>query len=106
MGIPDIIQNPRGYRYLGANSVIYTKVGVIWKIEFVRYGANRTDYSGDLEEGYYLQQSATKTLLKLPELAQEKSPKDGCTLQLQREVAQWKPWILFNISHINICTGE
>ncbi|MBC7617990.1 MAG: hypothetical protein H7293_03185, partial [Candidatus Saccharibacteria bacterium] len=105
LGIPDIIQTPRSNRYLHSRSVIYTKVGVIWRIEFVRYGANRTDYSGDLEEGYYLQQSATKTLLKLPELREEKSPKDGCTLQLKDEIVQRRPFLV-NTSHINICTGE
>jgi hypothetical protein len=105
-GIPDIIQKPRQQDHLYFSGVFYTKAGLVWNIVFKRFSGGRVQYQGDLEEGHYLQDSATKRLLKLPALEQETSPKDGCTLQLKREVVQRTPWMLFNTSHINVCTDE
>lgn len=104
-GVPDVIQIPRQMDHLYFEGTQYTRAGLVWKIVFKR-NQGRIQYQGELEEGYYLQQVTTKTLLKLPELEDWKSPEDGCTLHLKREVVQRTPWMLFNTSHINVCTGE
>lgn len=105
-GMPDLIRGPRSVGNIYVDKVLYTKAGLVWKIVFHRFEAGRTRYRGDLEEGYYLQQTATKQLTKLPDLGQEMSPRDGCTLLLKRALEQFNPWPLFNTSHINICTAD
>lgn len=108
--VPDVIRIPREKNQLGFRGVSYTKAGLVWHIEYSRFGTGaRTTYRGELEEGYYLQKTSTKTLVKLPDLNYTAFPtgeRYGCIVSLNPEVAQRKPVFLLNNSYINICTGE
>lgn len=105
--VPDVIQQPHQKGELGFGGTMYTKMGLIWRITFRRFGTvGRVAYRGELEEGYYLQKKDKKVLVKLPDLSMGTSPSDGCTLELKPEVAQIKPIYLSNHYTINICTGE
>ena len=103
---PEAIRTLRALDHIRTPVVLYTKAGLVWKIEFVRKLDGTTWYTGSFHEGFYLQLDAAKKLVKLPVLEPQGSPVDGCTLQLKREVVQTKPWQLFNNSSINVCTGD
>jgi hypothetical protein len=105
--VPDVIRRPHEMGELNFGRTMYTKMGLIWKVTYVRFGTGgRIAYRGDLEEGHYLQRTDKKVLIKLPELGIGTSPSDGCTLELKPEIAQKKPIYLLNYYTINICTGE
>ena len=114
-GVPDVIWQPCVRHEIGCQ-VLYTKAGLVWRIQFVRIDrVGRTNYKGELKEGYYLDQPGKKTLTKIPDLSATSQRglltpfglfDDGCRVQSREEITQKQPHILFNVYYINLCTGE
>lgn len=104
-GVPDVIMQPSLRGEINFRS-IYTKAGLIWRIQYVRIDrVGRTNYKGELNEGYYLDQRDTKVLRKLPEVSST-SPVDGCIVGTRAEITQKHPHLLLNSYYINLCSGQ
>jgi hypothetical protein len=98
IGVPDVIAEPYARKEISFTS-FYTKRGLIWRIFISR----QTKYRGPLEEGYYFDLRAERTLRRLPPLLIERSPTDGCILPSRAIVKQRKPHYLYDYYFINLC---